>query len=204
MPTKTTDTTPKTAQKPVRLISHPGLPGRGVLTNTLSHIGHLLEIHEEWNSQPYKYGGKSVGVSVTARANNPVPVDCSGYFGMLLDAITRPLGSIESPRVGTDLHDMGSWQQWRELQGYRSITGLKLKPTKQFTEKDRVIRAFYLTPDKTASGIGHIGLVLDGLTIESCGSLGVCRRLWDPKTYRWMRHCDGLVLTVPEGFGGEK
>lgn len=179
------------------LTEQANFPGFGLLP---LNTGLLLEVYDDWNEQKYFYGGKSEGITTHARANNPKPVDCSGFFGMALDLATV-VWARPGLSVGTDLHNLGSWQQWQKLKGYRTPTGLKLKPTKQFAERDGVVRAFYLPPNRTASGIGHIGFVLDGLTVESCGSLGVCRRPWNPRVYRWMKNCDGFVLSVPGTFG---
>lgn len=141
-------------------------------------IGTLLGIFRRWDSQPYKWNGKS------QTSSDPKPLDCSGFVGMALDAITR--GS-ETP---TDLWDRGSTQQWQELKKAR------FKSTTQFSTEDGALRIARIAPTDTASGIGHIAFVLDGYTIESCGSLGVCRRKWGSS--RWMRRARGLVISAPK------
>lgn len=157
----------------------------------------IRNIFAEWDKQPYLYSSKPAGSTIKSRFYYTKPIDCSGFFGMAIDALTAD-DQFKATQYTTNLHDKGSRQQ------YDFLNQLKLKPTVNLDEKDGILRSFHLLKEDSESGIGHIGFVLNGYTIESCGSLGVCRREFNPDRYPFMSKCYGFVLDVPGEYEEEE
>lgn len=155
-------------------------------------VEKLLQIFAIWNPMRYKYGGKAKGDSINERAANPKPIDCSGFFGMALDRITE---RTETPTLR--FHSMGSREQ------YEAIKKAGFKVSTDPGAKDGILRSYHLLSEDSSNGIGHIGFILDGYTIESSSRKGVWRREWNGKRYPFLLSCHSFVLAVPEnGTGG--
>jgi hypothetical protein len=147
----------------------------------------LLQLFDLWDSQVYKFGGKSIGDDPNERAGNPKPIDCSGFFGMAIDRITQ---KTDTPTE--DCWQLGSRQQYEKIKA----AGFKVSSNPESV--DNKIRSFHLLSEHSETGVGHIGFIINGYTIESCGSRGVARRKFDPNMYPFMGLCSAFVLGLPD------
>lgn len=124
-----------------------------------------------WNEQPGEFSS----------------LDCSGFVGWILAQATN--GAVR------DLIGKGSWQQaeFFDQQGFKESTISAGKLV------DNAVRVAFMPPKYLAGKMvraGHIALILNGATLESCGGRGPCRRIWDGKG--WQAKCTGVwVLTPP-------
>jgi hypothetical protein len=102
--------------------------------------------------------------------------DCSGYVRWLL----YNLGVKDFPD--------GSWYQraWCDSHNFKRTA------YEHAVLKDDRLRIAFI--DGGNGKVGHVWLVINGKTIESCGGRGTCRRPWDAKTLKTkVDHC--YVLT---------
>lgn len=112
-------------------------------------------------------------------------IDCSGFVGWLL-----------ANAMGFD----GLWAKGSvEQHDWIAAQGFKASSISAGMEKDGAVRIAFLPPGKWRA-VGHVVLILDGQTLESCGSRGVCRRNWGSED--WMGSPDLLVFVLcpPLGF----
>jgi hypothetical protein len=139
----------------------------------------LKAIHAKYVGIRYKLGGKP------DRTTGPRTrgIDCSGYVGQVLYELTNK---------ELDLRFRGSVQQRDEI----IDIGFKRSTVAACNEMDNTLRIVFLTPQATASGIGHVALVLNDRTYESYGSKGVGSREWSGET-GWQEKCVVYVLTLP-------
>lgn len=137
----------------------------------------LLERTKKLIARDVDYGFGSKAVDLTAppenfRGTKGLSVDCSGFVRYALwPWLQIPDGSVNQ-------------RDWFKKQGF--------KPSKQFSEKDGRLRIAFLSPGQTPSGIGHVMLVLNGMTLESHGGKGVDMRAWGSKAF--MSKCTGFVI----------
>jgi hypothetical protein len=115
-------------------------------------------------------------------AGNFTHLDCSGFVGWILAnaADFAPflwLGSVEQ-------------REWIEA---RTKPGFKPSSTSACRNEDGALRIAFLRPNPRRP-IGHVALVLDGSTLECCGSEGVCRRPWGRES--WMNDAASLRVYV--------
>lgn len=99
--------------------------------------------------------------------------DCSGFVRWLVFWTTN--GEVKMPDGS---QNQGAWAHKE---------GFKLTQFGNCGLHDGIVRMCVMKPD--SSGHGHVWLVINGKTIESCGGKGVCRRKWEtlkkhnPDTY---------------------
>jgi len=140
----------------------------------------------------YRYGSKPAWPVMPP--NSPhmfARIDCSGFVGWLL---TNAMGF-------DGLWARGSVEQreWIEPKGFKVST-----PDAGML-RDGAVRIAFLPPGPWRP-VGHVVLILDGQTLESCGSRGVCRRNWGSED--WMGSPDLRLwvlcppLPVPRGEVG--
>lgn len=135
-----------------------------VITSVLSHRGIQ-----------YGFGSKAVKLHTApemVKFTKKNSVDCSGFVRYALAPwIEIPDGSVNQ-------------RDWFRKNGF--------KPTKQFGDVDGILRVAFLAPGQTPSGIGHVMLTLNGVTMESHGGRGVDMRPWGSKSF--MSKCSGFVI----------
>lgn len=124
----------------------------------------------------YGFGSKPTSLTTVPEKVNFTKrnsVDCSGFvrYALAQCGLQIPDGSVNQ-------------REWFRKSGF--------KPTKQFDETDGRVRVAFLKPGDTPSGIGHVVLVIDGVTYESHGGRGVDSRPWGSAS--WMRKCSGFVI----------
>lgn len=107
-------------------------------------------------------------------------IDCSGFVREMLWVATPADKRI-------DIVD-GSFNQHRQIRE----AGFKVSSPDSAKARDGVLRIAFLNPEDGTNGVGHVALVLNGQTYESCGGFGVCRRTWTGK--RWQAKCHVYVL----------
>lgn len=125
----------------------------------------------------YKLGAKAPDLD--ADSHSIKELDCSGFVRF---AINRATGSRTVMPDGSAVQ-----HEWCHAHGFKESTfdaGLL---------KDGALRIAFLPPKGRTPG--HVMLILNGQTMECCGSRGVCRREWGK--YSWMRSCQLFVLTAP-------
>ena len=152
-------------------------------TITLDTV-RLVEVTEHAIAARIAYSLGAKAASPDATTTSFHRIDCSGFVGWALseasyDAFTAlfGLGSVEQ-------HDFIICQKF------------KVSSVGDAFGNDDIVRIAFLTPE-AGGGIGHVLLVLNGLTLESHGGKGVDRRSWNPNTYPFMGRMDVYVLTAP-------
>ena len=138
-----------------------------------------------------------LGAKATSGSEQPGPggfrhIDCSGFVGWALSQATG--GRLP------DLLDRGSVEQhdWIDAHGFKPSSVVAA------IGHDNIVRVAFLPP-ALGGGIGHVMLVLDGLTLESHGGSrkaplynGPDRRAWDMAAHPFMGTCMVYALTRPE------
>ena len=126
----------------------------------------------------YELGAKASPLSLQAGEFDSI--DCSGFVRW---AIYHATGQgLEIPDGSANQHE------WANREGF------KVSNFEAGLAKDGAIRIAFLTPED-GGGIGHVMLIIDGLTCESHGHHGPDRRQWG--SYDFMRLCSVYVLTPP-------
>ena len=160
----------------------PGLdlpPSFAVATITFSVQKAMQFLQQCETSQPrvtYGLGKKIAAGQVPGR--DFTQVDCSGFVR-------------ETIRWATDLGDSfpdGSVVQhdWVKAKGFAADT------VASGSSHDGAVRIAFLPPGATASGIGHVALIHNGMTIESHGEVGPDSRPWTDD--RWQAKTSLYIL----------
>lgn len=144
----------------------------------------LNTIHAKYVGIRYRLGGKPHKDTGPRRSGRLAGIDCSGYVGQVLYELTGK---------ELDLRYRGSVQQRDDI----VELGFKRSTVEACNRLDNTLRIVFLPPRATASGIGHVALVYNDRTYESCGSKGVCSREWSGET-GWQEKCVVYVLTEPQ------
>jgi hypothetical protein len=97
-------------------------------------------------------------------------VDCSGFVREAIREATMPL--VPFPDGSVVQHD------WIIAQHYKKTTVSSGKLT------DGRVRIAFLSPTDTSSGIGHVVLIHNGLTLESHGGVGPDSRPWNGESWQ--------------------
>jgi hypothetical protein len=92
-------------------------------------------------------------------------VDCSGFVRAIIRRSTSP--KVAFPDGSVVQHD------WVKAQGFATST------IADAAKHDGVVRIAFMPPQAVPSRIGHVALIHNGMTLESHGSVGPNRRLWD-------------------------
>lgn len=152
----------------------------------------LIALTEEMISAGFDYGlgAKIVPLSLqdggligtTEIGAHAKEVDCSGFVRWVIYHATAATGEAFTIPDGS-----ANQHQWFEQQGFKSSTH------DSALAKDGVIRIGFLSPED-GGGVGHVALVLDGLTMESHGGKGPDRRVWGSQS--WMRLMSVFVVAL--------
>ena len=141
----------------------------------------LIALVEKCQAAGVSYGlGKKAPSLSSTPGKDFKRIDCSGFVRL---AVYQA-----SPADARCIMPDGSVVQadWADAQGFKQST-----PDACLLKDGRVRLAQWRNP----SGVGHIVLVLNGRTIESCGSRGPCRREWSLST-GWMASCRVWVMDI--------
>lgn len=153
----------------------------------------LVALTEEVIGQHFSYGlGAKIDplslqgadlVGTDESGSHLKQVDCSGFVRWAIYHATAATGDALA------ISD-GSAQQhaWFEPEGFKA-SGYDAA-----LAKDGVVRIGFLTPDD-GGGVGHVVLILDGLTMESHGGKGPDRRVWGSEP--WMAKMYVYVVALP-------
>lgn len=154
----------------------PGYPYSYMAINTQL----ILDIHEKviTGGCRYKLGAKVVPIRTVPGFFHEV--DCSGYVDYLMFHVGKP-----------ELPD-GSYNQHDAIKA----AGFKQSAPEACRAMDGVLRIAFLRPSQSKSGVGHVALFLNGLSIESHGKKGPNRRSVD-ECWGWLDHATVFVLTYP-------
>ena len=92
--------------------------------------------------------------------------DCSGFVRWLVHEATEGVTTMPD----------GSYHQanWCIKQGFK-----KVAYKQSACMRDDRLRIAFIAPN--SEGVGHVWLIFNGQTMESCGGRGVCRRPWSNK-----------------------
>lgn len=137
--------------------------------------------------------GVRYGLGSKAPSLNSVPgtgfkrIDCSGFVRWILYKASGKLFTL--PDGSVVQHD------------FIKARNFKRSDTAACELQDGRVRICFLTP-KDGGGIGHVLLVLNGLTIESCGGIGPCRREWNTIAHPFMAKMSVYVLEMDEDGAG--
>ena len=109
-------------------------------------------------------------------------VDCSGFVREIMRRATN---------LGSSFPDGSVIQhQWVDKKGFARATVADGKA------RDGAVRIAFLSPNATASGIGHVALIVDGATLESHGGVGPDSRPWSGAGWQ---ASTALYLLAPGG-----
>ncbi len=104
-------------------------------------------------------------------------IDCSGFVRWLVwNASTDHVALLD-----------GSVQQHEQIR----LLGFKPSSVADARREDNVVRAAFLSP-LAGGGVGHVALIWQGKTIESCGAAGPSRRPWNG--LGWQGRCKVYAL----------
>ena len=134
----------------------------------------------------YKLGAKAPSLSCVPGQNGWMHCDCSGWVR----------ASIYQATTGKVVMPDGSFFQaeWARKQGFKKSTSDAC-----LLHDGRVRLAYW----HNSGGISHIMLVLNGKTLESCGSKGPTRRTWSMDT-NFMRDSEVWVLEMDQDEAGSE
>lgn len=145
-------------------------------------LAKLLTFERNCENRNFHYGfGSKIALGVdplTMPAGTLV--DCSGFVRAAVHWATG--GTFDLPD--------GSWVE------HNAAIADHFKHSDQPAglQHDNCLRIGFLSP-QDGGGVGHVVLILNGETIESCGSRGPCRREWG--AFHWMSLMDVFCLTAP-------
>ena len=133
-------------------------------------INLLLQLYRKADHIQYKLGSK---IPLDAQVKDVQYCDCSGFVRWILNHWLEATGECYLVDGSVNQH-----QQFKD-----NKIDLLIWP---YPNSEYVYIGF-LSPNDTASEIGHVFLIYQNLTIECCGSLGVCRR--DVNSLKWLKNC---------------
>ena len=127
----------------------------------------------------YKMGAKAEPLGVDESTIEQL--DCSGFARLVVFHATKAAGeAVEMPDGSANQH------AWCDQQGF------KVSDFDAGHLQDNAIRIAFLSP-ADGGGVGHVMLIVNGLTCESHGSKGADRRAWGSSGF--MQKCSVYVLT---------
>jgi cell wall-associated NlpC family hydrolase len=135
-----------------------------------------------------RYGLGSKAPSLTAVPGRDFKrIDCSGFVRWVLYQASGKTLNFKD----------GSVQQHEWIKEH----GFKVSDVASGKLKDGRVRIAFLTPTD-GGGVGHVVLILNGKTAESCGGIGPCRRDWTGKGWQKKAHVYILEMDT-DGAGSE-
>lgn len=153
---------------PSSLLVRPTMPlDRAILTDFLDRC---------MTSDPrVRYGlGKKVPRHGAIPGQEFTEIDCSGFVREAIRLATSPM--VKFPDGSVVQHD---WvRNWNYAPGM----------VEDGEKTDNRVRIAFLRPQDSAKGVGHVVLLLNGMTLESHGGVGPNRRVWSSLSWRHHSH----------------